>query len=168
VLRNYGRKTEPPLPTADRVRSEEIDFVAVLEDHMRNVQARREVQCQSAQAPRNSRNVRPSASYVREGRPRNLRSYVQGSAVMLMVTAKDAKARRRQRIATGLRHYRKLAGFTQQKFADEAELPRERIVEYENALHAPEPDKLELFAEKLGVAPWEFEAFGAQREADEC
>jgi len=87
---------------------------------------------------------------------------------MLMAAAQDAKTRRKARIAAGLRLIRSRAGLTQQQLANRAELPRERVVEYENALHAPEPDKLERFAEVLGVAPWEFEAFGAQQETDEC
>lgn len=136
-----------------------------------NAQAGSEGDANVRTAPGNSRKLRLTASYVRQSRPRNLRSYVRTSAAMLMVAEDDArtpKARRKGRIASGLRLIRSQAGLTQQELAERAEMPRERVVEYENEAHEPGPDKLERFADVLGVASWEFEAAGAEQEAGEC
>jgi len=148
--------------------AEVIDLRAELEDYIGHRQPQPEGTWRPAQAEEKTRYVRPTAPYVRQGRSRNLRSYVQASAAMLMATARDAEARRKQRIAAGLRHCRKLASLTQQELADQAEMPRERVVEYEGALHTPGADKLERFARVLGVEAWEFEAIGARQEAGEC
>jgi len=112
------------------------------------------------------RKMRPTASYVRQGRSRKLGPYVQASAAMLMAT-NAAKGRRMRRIALGIRLYREDAGLTQQELANRSDMPRERVVEYENQVHEPGPDKLEAFAQALGVEAWEFEARGTRAEREQ-
>jgi ribosome-binding protein aMBF1 (putative translation factor) len=165
-LRSLGRMTEPELPAPQRVRSEPNGFWEVIVDHARNTQAQHQPQSQTPQTPENHRNMRPAASYVRQGRSRNSGPYVQASAAMLMAT-NAAKGRRVRRIALGIRLYREDAGLTQLELGKRSNMPRERVVEYENQVHEPGPDKLEAFAEALGVEVWEFEARGARTEREQ-
>jgi transcriptional regulator with XRE-family HTH domain len=84
---------------------------------------------------------------------------------MHMAAADDPRTRRKARIAIGLRAVRERAGLTQQELGDQTGVARTRLNAYENAVYEPGPDKLQAFADALGVEPWQFEALGAEGDA---